>query len=475
MKKPLIFTVILLNIILFGCKSLNMGYRYSEKAYLPVNAVTDCIRIDSLKGYYDENSQIIAEFILTDSTGRKIYFAGDYAKNQDIWCYVADSVEGENSVLSKQDFDIREDIDTVKSSHAVGLIMDLSGSTGEIGAIQEQNAVSKLLDKKWEDDGFFIVKFDKEAHLETTLSKDNELLKKSFSRYGLGNYGKATNICAAIDKALDHMETAKNYDNRELFILSDGKNNRFSPGLAKTLERARRDHVKIFTIAYGNDVNEKYLHNIAEQTGGDYYKIAYTDKYPESVYDIYFRLHVFQVKYYLTFRPENFDIAHYVILKVCLPDCEAKGMVKVVPQVNDILRLNIKFKVDSKNIDDDPTSRKQIDKVAAYLFENPTVRIRLEGHSDCNGDSTYNMKLSFDRAEVVKQALVAKGVAGSRIETKGYGYNKPYVITINDSKKYGFPIGKRLDCYYIRNELAGIAQKNAHQLNRRTQLVVLEK
>lgn len=473
MKKNLVYAIILLNIILFGCKSLNLGYRSSEISYLPVNAVTDCIKIDSLKGYYDENSQIITEFILTDSTGKKIYFAGNYPKNQDIWCYVADSVEGENSVLSREDFDIREDIDTLRSSHAVGLIMDLSGSTGEFRAIQEQNTISKLIDKKWDDDGFFIVKFDKKAHVEATLSKDKAVLKKSFGRYGLGGYGKGTNINGAIDKALSQMETAKNFENKELFILTDGKNNRFSPSLTKTLERAKRDHVKIYTIAYGENINEKYLHYIAEQTGGAYYKISYSEKYPEAVYDIYSRLHIFQVRYYMTFRPENFDVAHYVIIKICLPDCEARGMVKVVPQVNDILRLNIKFKVDSKNIDDDPTSRKQIDKVAAYLLDNSTVRIRLEGHSDCNGDSTYNVKLSLDRAEAVKQALVIKGIEANRIDTKGYGYNKPYIITINDSKKYGFPVGKKLDCYYIRNELAGIHQKNAHQLNRRTQLVVL--
>ena len=67
----------------------------------------------------------------------------------------------------------------------------------------------------------------------------------------------------------------------------------------------------------------------------------------------------------------------------------------------------------------------ELDLVADFLSQNPTVRIKLEGHTDNRGDAKQNLKLSKERVNAVKDYLVNKGIAKKRISGKGYGGAKP--------------------------------------------------
>ncbi|WP_303310814.1 RICIN domain-containing protein [Hymenobacter sp. BT730] len=72
-----------------------------------------------------------------------------------------------------------------------------------------------------------------------------------------------------------------------------------------------------------------------------------------------------------------------------------------------------------------PASFTELNRLAATLVENPTVNIRLEGHTDNVGNAALNVKLSEDRVKEVKRYLVRRGVAETRISTIGYGGSKP--------------------------------------------------
>jgi OOP family OmpA-OmpF porin len=67
----------------------------------------------------------------------------------------------------------------------------------------------------------------------------------------------------------------------------------------------------------------------------------------------------------------------------------------------------------------------ELNRLAASMAENPTLRIRLEGHTDQIGDPAKNQTLSVERVVAVKRYLVNKGIAPDRIETKGYGDTRP--------------------------------------------------
>jgi outer membrane protein OmpA-like peptidoglycan-associated protein len=74
---------------------------------------------------------------------------------------------------------------------------------------------------------------------------------------------------------------------------------------------------------------------------------------------------------------------------------------------------------------------RSIDKLAEWLKKNPTRNLLIEGHTDNTGTEDFNMKLSQQRAEAVRNALVSRGVGADRITSKGYGPRYPVVA--NDS------------------------------------------
>lgn len=62
---------------------------------------------------------------------------------------------------------------------------------------------------------------------------------------------------------------------------------------------------------------------------------------------------------------------------------------------------------------------------AAYLVKYPTARVRLEGHTDERGSREYNIGLGERRAQAVRRALLAQGVADAQIATVSYGEERP--------------------------------------------------
>ena len=64
---------------------------------------------------------------------------------------------------------------------------------------------------------------------------------------------------------------------------------------------------------------------------------------------------------------------------------------------------------------------------AQYLVKYPTARVRLEGHTDERGSREYNIGLGERRAQTVRRALLAQGVAEAQITTVSYGEERPAV------------------------------------------------
>jgi len=70
-------------------------------------------------------------------------------------------------------------------------------------------------------------------------------------------------------------------------------------------------------------------------------------------------------------------------------------------------------------------SNTSLNQVVAIMNENPTLRIRIEGHTDNAGKDDANMKLSQDRADAVKAYFVSKGISEDRITSEGFGETMP--------------------------------------------------
>jgi outer membrane protein OmpA-like peptidoglycan-associated protein len=66
-----------------------------------------------------------------------------------------------------------------------------------------------------------------------------------------------------------------------------------------------------------------------------------------------------------------------------------------------------------------------LDQHVAYLNEHPSSPVVVEGHTDYMGSDAYNQKLSERRANAVRDYLIQKGIASSRIQVVGYSEHRP--------------------------------------------------
>jgi OmpA-OmpF porin, OOP family len=94
----------------------------------------------------------------------------------------------------------------------------------------------------------------------------------------------------------------------------------------------------------------------------------------------------------------------------------------------------ILFDVNSDSIK--PESGTVLKEIASILQENPTVKVKIIGHTDSDGDANSNLVLSKKRAIAVKNALASfYGIDTSRIETDGKGESQPLNKNANATEK----------------------------------------
>jgi outer membrane protein OmpA-like peptidoglycan-associated protein len=75
----------------------------------------------------------------------------------------------------------------------------------------------------------------------------------------------------------------------------------------------------------------------------------------------------------------------------------------------------------------------ELDKVVSILKNNPVTRIEIGGHTDNVGDQRLNLALSENRAKVILNYIVSKGINEERLLYKGYGGTKP--VAPNDTEE----------------------------------------
>jgi outer membrane protein OmpA-like peptidoglycan-associated protein len=64
------------------------------------------------------------------------------------------------------------------------------------------------------------------------------------------------------------------------------------------------------------------------------------------------------------------------------------------------------------------------------------VNIEVAGHTDSMGSDAYNMKLSQQRAEAVRNFLISRGVAADRLTAKGYGESQPVADNATEEGRF---------------------------------------
>jgi outer membrane protein OmpA-like peptidoglycan-associated protein len=81
------------------------------------------------------------------------------------------------------------------------------------------------------------------------------------------------------------------------------------------------------------------------------------------------------------------------------------------------------------------SSFSSLDKLAQTLIDAKNWKLDIAGHTDDKGSDEYNLKLSQNRANAVKDYLVKKGVNAETITAQGFGESKPIVPNDNDANR----------------------------------------
>lgn len=102
-----------------------------------------------------------------------------------------------------------------------------------------------------------------------------------------------------------------------------------------------------------------------------------------------------------------------------LQKVKADRQITALDKLSHGVTLTVFFRTDSFSIDPDNTAR--IEHLAQFLRDIPEIQINLEAHADRRGTEQYNLQLSRQRAEAVKEALISGGLQEKRIHSHAYG------------------------------------------------------
>lgn len=85
----------------------------------------------------------------------------------------------------------------------------------------------------------------------------------------------------------------------------------------------------------------------------------------------------------------------------------------------------ILFDFDRYNIK--PQAAFELDKLVELMKKYPNMIIKVEGHTDTQGNAEYNMELSKKRTQATVQYVISQGIDESRISGEGFGESRPVV------------------------------------------------
>jgi OOP family OmpA-OmpF porin len=102
-------------------------------------------------------------------------------------------------------------------------------------------------------------------------------------------------------------------------------------------------------------------------------------------------------------------------------------VLKLVELTDDEIKIKQQVQFDTAKASIKPVSAKLLAEVGLVIRQSPSIKkVSIEGHTDDVGDDDYNMNLSQERANSVRQWLIDKEkVAPDLLEAVGYGETRP--------------------------------------------------
>jgi peptidoglycan-associated lipoprotein len=107
------------------------------------------------------------------------------------------------------------------------------------------------------------------------------------------------------------------------------------------------------------------------------------------------------------------------------------------------LANTIYFEFDSSELR--PQDTEIVTRHALQLAQNPSARVRLEGHADERGSREYNIGLGERRAQAVRRLLLVQGATAAQISTVSFGEERP---AVEGSTEEAYAQNRRVEIRY---------------------------
>ncbi|TXC78333.1 OmpA family protein [Luteibaculum oceani] len=444
---------------------------------------TDTLRL--LMKTVETGSKAGVQVQIVDQNGIYYYGAGteDF---KGIWCNLM--VKGSDGKIRQiDDFSITEYSEMDSLPNAIATIMDFSGSMGWPRADALQEGVEKFINAKKEKDEVALFKYDHRVVQESDLLDKKERLIRKLYHLDFSSFGGATALLDATNAGIFGVKKARNVSRKIVIVMTDGNENSSLITKNEVLKNALENGVNIYTIGYGNQVNQGYLKSLSYNTRGGHYQIydvadfewIYNDIYKKSLnyYSVNYKTADKGSQVYLLkickdglnsdsvvveFENNPADLA---VLANTLADYKdnpvaASGFSEIntkgfnkpnlkqfskVKMEQPLLPKRIRIYEDSLTTIEDEFSTIKLprfnfdyDRVTtvketesrildliAFLKKYPQVNLEIIGHTDNSGESDYNDDLSLRRAKRVKELIVDMGGDSNRLVIRGFGETAP--------------------------------------------------
>lgn len=97
----------------------------------------------------------------------------------------------------------------------------------------------------------------------------------------------------------------------------------------------------------------------------------------------------------------------------------------------EVIGDRVLFVIDSSELT--AAGRATLDGQVGWLMRNTDYLAVVEGHADEQGTREYNLALGARRANAVREYLISKGIAASRLRTVSYGKERPLAVCSAES------------------------------------------
>lgn len=367
---------------------------------------------------------------------------------------LVENIEGKKYPVNN--FDVKE-IYNMNTKSDFSIVLDYSGSmSSDVGYLERSmNKFIKLVNDK---DRISIVKFDETLDNLFSLTDDKTEIYNKYQFKGLNDMGGSTALYAGTDLGFRQFDSVDSRIKR-LILFTDGNENasysyrnQYAVTANAVIAKARNLNIPMYIISFGSGTNIDLLDEMASLSGGKHYNIR-NHKSLEKVFNEFFRT----TKYFyeITYKPKiadrerSIDLIYnnniktesttskiyigedYDVMPIELNNGNSNSLVSLSDSLKKISKLKASnspqvitlFDFDKTEIL--PKYKEVIISYAKIMKERSKCEAVLIGHTDRVGNDEYCYRLSYQRANEIKDALVQQGIKPERIKILGFGKQQP--------------------------------------------------